>query len=372
MSAISRRVIGICLLLILILLLPTRAAQGRVENASIEWLVDQPDYKEAVVSVVTHNGTYHVIIKANITIYGPETYINITAALNPEGFSFNAAIAIPDLLYDAPYTSQSVPAFHIHFPPWAVEALKAILVFVIIFAMFYFFEALLDLISSGLSALLQQNHFFVWASLPWVFLTIFSQDQNDDGSLNLYIPYDEEDLALLPDNYIIATARSWWLITEQEFSFLFLHFTWYSARWLQERVQTEIVNQPPWASFEWAPNTPNFGQTVVFTSTSFDPDGTIEAHHWWFGDGSEAFGENVTHVYTRTGLYEVVLEVTDNDGSRSRTSTSMMGVTFNVVPEVPLGIITTILAMLTALGFFIVYPRNINFKRWKKEEPKKL
>lgn len=120
----------------------------------------------------------------------------------------------------------------------------------------------------------------------------------------------------------------------------------------------------PSASFAWSPDTPKPGETVTFHSTSFDPDGTIVRWHWWFGDGCEAQGETVTHSYSQTGFYDVRLQVTDDDGSTRETSTSIMGITFFVIPEASLGTISLILAMIGALGLFIAIhrPKRLNSK----------
>ena len=114
-----------------------------------------------------------------------------------------------------------------------------------------------------------------------------------------------------------------------------------------------VLPQPPSASFAWSPDIIYPGQEVTFVSTSFDPDGEIQSWHWWFGDGSEGYGETVTHVYSQSGFYNVRLEVTDNDGFTDEISTSIMGITFHVIPEAPLGTITLILAMIGALGLFV-------------------
>jgi PKD repeat protein len=58
------------------------------------------------------------------------------------------------------------------------------------------------------------------------------------------------------------------------------------------------------------------GETVSFNGgASTDPDGTIVAYDWNFGDGSaHGTGVTTTHLYAAAGTYNVVLTVTDNDG----------------------------------------------------------
>jgi PKD repeat protein len=58
------------------------------------------------------------------------------------------------------------------------------------------------------------------------------------------------------------------------------------------------------------------GKTVDFSgSGSSDPDGTISAYEWTFGDGGSATGASVSHSYTVAGTYTVTLKVTDNNGA---------------------------------------------------------
>ena len=56
--------------------------------------------------------------------------------------------------------------------------------------------------------------------------------------------------------------------------------------------------------------------TVEFNaSLSFDPDGTIIAYKWLFGDGYIGSGMTTTHTYDEDGVYTILLNVTDNDGA---------------------------------------------------------
>lgn len=49
-------------------------------------------------------------------------------------------------------------------------------------------------------------------------------------------------------------------------------------------------------------------------SASYDPDGSISAYQWDFGDGVTASGVVVSHTYTREGDFNARLTVTDNQG----------------------------------------------------------
>jgi len=60
------------------------------------------------------------------------------------------------------------------------------------------------------------------------------------------------------------------------------------------------------------------GQLVTFdASSSFDLDGRISSYFWEFGDGTTGSGKIVTHAYYQEGTYQVVLQVTDNQGHSS-------------------------------------------------------
>ncbi|MFL5448275.1 MAG: PKD domain-containing protein, partial [Gemmatimonadales bacterium] len=74
-------------------------------------------------------------------------------------------------------------------------------------------------------------------------------------------------------------------------------------------------NQAPTAAF--AAPTCTTGQACNFTDGSSDPDGTVVAWSWDFGDGENSSQQNPTHVYNASGPYTVKLRVTDNDNAQS-------------------------------------------------------
>jgi len=70
--------------------------------------------------------------------------------------------------------------------------------------------------------------------------------------------------------------------------------------------------------------TPNSGKVPLFVSFSAagstDADGDVVAWSWDFDDGSTpATTENVIHQFTTVGTFDVVLTVTDNDGTTDTT-----------------------------------------------------
>src|SRR5213076_3117376 len=93
-------------------------------------------------------------------------------------------------------------------------------------------------------------------------------------------------------------------------------------------------NQPPVASFTQSCN----GLTCSFTSTSSDPDGSITAYRWTFGDGSAAVTtQNASHTYAAGGTYTVTLQVTDNQGATNSMSKNITVSAPNSAPVVNAG-----------------------------------
>lgn len=56
---------------------------------------------------------------------------------------------------------------------------------------------------------------------------------------------------------------------------------------------------------------------------SVDPDGTITAYRWSFGDGATATGVTPMHTFPASGTYDVTLTVTDNDGGTGSATSSV-------------------------------------------------
>lgn len=74
------------------------------------------------------------------------------------------------------------------------------------------------------------------------------------------------------------------------------------------------ANVSPTASFTTSPAAPEAGQSVNFTDTSTDPDGTVVGWEWDFGDGTTSTARNPSHTYNAAGSYQVTLSVVDDDG----------------------------------------------------------
>jgi PKD repeat protein len=88
-------------------------------------------------------------------------------------------------------------------------------------------------------------------------------------------------------------------------------------------------NTPPLAGF--SPNCTNL--TCTFTDASTDPDGSIAAWSWKFGDGSSSTLQSPSRTYAAAGTYTVSLDVTDNAGGHGTSSSSMtVALPPNVLP----------------------------------------
>ncbi len=92
---------------------------------------------------------------------------------------------------------------------------------------------------------------------------------------------------------------------------------------LNNAVSTPIVvtassptaNVPPTAVATATPPSGPPPLPVNFdASASTDPDGSIVAYKWNFGDGSSATGKTASHIYAAAAKYTATLTVTDNRG----------------------------------------------------------
>ena len=99
------------------------------------------------------------------------------------------------------------------------------------------------------------------------------------------------------------------------------------------RTITVTANAPPTAAFTAMPTSGLAPLTVTFdASASSDPDNTIAAYAWNFGDGSAvAAGATSSHVYQSAGSFTVTLTVTDSKGATG-TASRTITVTANAPP----------------------------------------
>jgi len=84
-----------------------------------------------------------------------------------------------------------------------------------------------------------------------------------------------------------------------------------------------VAGLPPVASFNASTTQGEAPLNVQFTDTSTDPDGTVVAWEWDFGDGNDSTDQNPQHTFTTPGVYTVTLTVWDNSGLTNQTDTDI-------------------------------------------------
>jgi parallel beta-helix repeat protein len=63
-------------------------------------------------------------------------------------------------------------------------------------------------------------------------------------------------------------------------------------------------------------------QDITFVGSGSTDDGTITSYAWSFGDGTTGTGVTALHRYTTTGVFTIILIVTDNDGFTNTSTTT--------------------------------------------------
>jgi len=99
-----------------------------------------------------------------------------------------------------------------------------------------------------------------------------------------------------------------------------------ASEWSKQVTESLIIsldplNQPPIAN-AGGPYSGNINDAIIFDgSASYDEDGEIIEYLWDFGDGTNGFGESITHTYISPGNYTITLTVTDDDEDNSTDTT---------------------------------------------------
>jgi len=100
-------------------------------------------------------------------------------------------------------------------------------------------------------------------------------------------------------------------------------------------TSTTIVlegNRAPRADFRASPASGSAPLTVTFVNHSADPDGDAITSHWAFGDGTESFESDPSHIYAGAGQFTVFLVVTDARGLSSLAKRENVTVRAGTVP----------------------------------------
>ncbi len=87
----------------------------------------------------------------------------------------------------------------------------------------------------------------------------------------------------------------------------------------------QLQDRPPVAVVTGSATSALTSVSLTFNSTgTYDPDGTIVAYSWNYGDRSTASGSTTSHSFTTAGTYTVTLTVTDNSGSTASASLAVV------------------------------------------------
>ena len=93
-------------------------------------------------------------------------------------------------------------------------------------------------------------------------------------------------------------------------------------------------NIAPSAQFIFSPTTTETGEQIIFDASSSTDDGQITAYAWDFGDKSFVTTTlaTTTHSFSTSGQFQITLQVTDNQGATSSTS-SIVNITAKPKPK---------------------------------------
>lgn len=86
-----------------------------------------------------------------------------------------------------------------------------------------------------------------------------------------------------------------------------------------ENEETHQLSNPV-ALFETNTETVKEGNSVILTDKSFDQNGKITKWLWDFGNGTTSTEQNPTYIYPEIGEYTITLNVTDNEGNKSKNT----------------------------------------------------
>lgn len=135
-----------------------------------------------------------------------------------------------------------------------------------------------------------------------------------------------------------------------------------------ESKQVTVLNVAPTADFTYSPTSPTTEDTIQFTDSSTDSDGSVVSWSWDFGDEYSSTEQNPTHKYSKGSTYTVTLTVTDDDGA---TNTKNMIVKVIAkeeggIPKKLAGIPTLYLLVIIVIIAVILVVVGVALKRKKK------
>jgi len=105
-----------------------------------------------------------------------------------------------------------------------------------------------------------------------------------------------------------------------------------------ESIETVRINSAPQVAFTASSEKACPGQEIKFDASSTTDDTPDKlTYKWDFGDGTSGEGVRVSKVYTKSGVYRVVLSVDDNEGTLCSLATKAMVITVNAPPVADAG-----------------------------------
>jgi hypothetical protein len=103
------------------------------------------------------------------------------------------------------------------------------------------------------------------------------------------------------------------------------------------------------------------GETVTFDASRSSDDGRIVSYKWDLGDGTKNAGKSVNHTYMEEGTYQVLVNLTDNDGLSSVKTFEM------TIQNRPMELSIVIKVLLASISGLIILMMIILVLRRKKK-----
>jgi len=89
-------------------------------------------------------------------------------------------------------------------------------------------------------------------------------------------------------------------------------------------TSTQIENEPPIVSISVDSKSVYRTMPIIVTVSSYDTDGFVTSYLVNFGDGTISNGSNLLHIYNKTGVYNIIATVMDNNGTESSSNITII------------------------------------------------
>ena len=86
----------------------------------------------------------------------------------------------------------------------------------------------------------------------------------------------------------------------------------------------DVLNNFPNVNFNLDKQIIFTGETINLTDFSYDVDGEIVNYTWDFDDGNVSTSQNTSHSFSKSGFYEISLEIKDDDNSSNSTRSCVL------------------------------------------------